>query len=124
MNQSVQMIDLTEGFKNPPSGYGEIPFYWWSGDKLDKPRLLWQLEKLHEAGVQGFSVSYHHSHIEADPQLNENGYGVWGKTVAGDPAAFSPGWWKIWNWFSTECGKRGMGVGLDDYTFNWQGNGY
>jgi hypothetical protein len=41
-------FDVLPGFQNPPRGYGEIPFYWWVGDKLEKERLLWQLDKLIE----------------------------------------------------------------------------
>ena len=27
-------------------------------------------------------------------------------------------------WFSGECAQRGLGIGLDDYTVGWIGNGY
>jgi hypothetical protein len=117
-------LDLASEFANPPAGYGEVPFYWWNGDTLNRARLLWQLQRLHQAGVQGFSVSYHHTHPQADTTLNKNGYGAFGRTEAGQPDAFSQPWWDIWTWFSRECGKLGMGVGLDDYTFGWPGNGY
>ena len=36
--------NLLENFQNPPAGYGEVPFWWWSGDRLDKARLEWQLD--------------------------------------------------------------------------------
>jgi hypothetical protein len=38
-------------FITPPKGYGNVPFYWWNGDKLDKDRIAWQLEKLAEMPV-------------------------------------------------------------------------
>lgn len=44
---------FAENLKAPPPGYGEVPFWWWSGEKLDKARLLWQIEELHRAGVSG-----------------------------------------------------------------------
>jgi len=31
-------LDVLPGFKNPPPGYGEVPFWLWSGDPLDKDR--------------------------------------------------------------------------------------
>lgn len=47
-----------------------------------------------------------------------------GRTSPGDPPVFSEDWWNIWNWFSEECAHWGLGVGLDDYTIGWSGNGY
>ncbi len=37
--------NIKEGFKNPPYGYGIVPFYWWLDDKLTKERIEWQLIK-------------------------------------------------------------------------------
>jgi hypothetical protein len=39
-------LDALPGFKTPPPGYGEVPFYWWLGDPLTKERLSWQLDQL------------------------------------------------------------------------------
>jgi len=114
--------DIATGFKSPPPGYGSVPFYWWVGEKLTKERLLWQLDILHEAGVQGLNVSYPHSNPQSDPELNSKGYGAWGLSLPSDPPFFSDEWWEIWDWFTGECAKRNMGVGLDDYTFNTPGN--
>ena len=33
-------LDALPGFQHPPPGYGEVPFWWWTGDPLDKERLL------------------------------------------------------------------------------------
>ena len=49
---------------------------------------------------------------------------MFGHTEPGEPKVFSPAWWKFWNWFSGACADRGMGLGLDDYTVGWYGNGY
>ncbi len=113
---------LFSAFENPPTGYGQVPFYWWVGEKLTRERLLWQLEELHNAGVQGFSVSYPHGHPQSDPELHSDGYGTFGMTYPSDPPFLSEEWWEIWNWFTGECARRGMGVGLDDYTFAVPGN--
>lgn len=43
-------LDVLPGFQNPPNGYGEVPFWWWTGDPLNKDRLLWQIEELHKKG--------------------------------------------------------------------------
>lgn len=45
--------DLRSEFVNPPKGYGNIPFYWWSGDKLNKERLKEQLEILLQSATDG-----------------------------------------------------------------------
>lgn len=33
------VTDLAAGFAAPPAGYGNVPFYWWTGDPLDMERL-------------------------------------------------------------------------------------
>ncbi len=38
--------DVRPGFITPPSGYGQVPFYWWVGDPLSRERLAWQMERL------------------------------------------------------------------------------
>lgn len=116
--------DLRSEFVNPPKGYGNIPFYWWSGDRLNKERLKEQLEILSQSATDGFSVSYIHTDPEVDSVFNKNGYGLFGRTSPGNPPVFSEDWWNIWNWFSGECAQLGLGVGLDDYTIGWNGNGY
>lgn len=115
---------LLEHFQTPPKGYGTVPFYWWDGDSLDRERLADQLEILADAPVDGFSVSYIHSHPGIDRELNAAGYGGFGKPDPGRPEAFSKGWWDVWNWFAGECADREIGLGLDDYVIGWEKNGY
>lgn len=117
-------LDLLTGFINPPEGYGNVPFYWWNGDTLKKERLREQLGILAASATDGFAVSYIHTHPLIDTLENRGGYGLFGMTEPGVPKVFSNEWWEIWNWFSGECGQRGMGVGLDDYTVGWPGNGF
>lgn len=117
-------LDVLPGFQHPPKGYGNVPFYWWSGDHLSKERLEAQLDLLSSSTTDGFAVSYIHTDPKTDSLFNKGGYGLYGKTEPGEPAVFSEEWWDIWKWFSGECAKRGLGVGLDDYTVGWIGNGY
>lgn len=116
--------DVVSGFRNPPKGYGNVPFYWWSGDRLEKDRLREQLDILSSSATDGFAVSYIHTDPAVDSVFNKNGHGLFGRTEPGDPPVFSDTWWDIWNWFSGECAQRGLGAGLDDYTVGWIGNGY
>lgn len=119
-------LNVLPGFINPPKGYGNVPFFWWNGDTLSKARLTEQLDILKESSTDGFAVSYLHTDPKgADYELNKKmGYGLYGRTEHGNPAVYSDEWWKTWNWFSGEAAKRGMAVGLDDYTIGWVGNGY
>lgn len=117
-------IDLRSNFVNPPKGYGNVPFYWWNGDTLKIERLLDQLELLSDAPIDGFSVSYIHTHPSVDVALNAQGYGSFGRADAGIPAFYSAEWWDLWNRFSGECAKRNMGLGVDDYVVGWAKNGF
>ncbi len=101
---------LHDAFVNPPAGYGEVPFWWWSGDRLDRKRLLAQLEDLHQAGVSGAQINY--CHLRS---------GNW-RTSDGDPAVFTDEWWDFFNFVAEESAKRGMGIGLSGYTLDWPGN--
>lgn len=119
-----EKLDVLPGFRQPPKGYGNVPFYWWSGDKLTCERLAAQLDVLSESATDGFAVSYIHTDPKIDSLFNKGGYGLYGRTEPGEPTVFSEEWWNIWTWFSGECAKRGVAVGLDDYTVGWIGNGY
>lgn len=117
-------IDIRKEFRNPPKGYGNVPFFWWNGDSLRMDRLREELEILSSSATDGFAVSYIHTAPAVDSLENKDGHGLFGRTEPGRPEVFSDKWWEIWNAFSTECAGRGMGAGLDDYTVGWKGNGY
>ena len=106
--EATAPADLQAGFQNPPSGYGEVPFWWWTGDPLDKERLLWQIEKLHAMGIPGVQVNYAHDVDMA--------------TYPAEPPIFSEAWWDIWTWLAGECRKRDMGIGISGYTIDWPGH--
>lgn len=116
--------NLRASFANPPKGYGNVPFYWWSGDNLDKERLAWQLELLADSATDGLCVSYNHSHPKVDTLMNADGYGGFGKVSSGDPYVLSPEWMRFWAEFSKKCAEYGMGMGLDDYVMASPGNGF
>ncbi len=100
-------LDALPGFQNPPPGYGEVPFWWWTGDPLDKDRLAWQIEQLHRKGISGMQVNYAHEDTPGWP------------TYAAEPELFSDAWWDVWKFVADQCGKRGMGIGLSGYTIDW-----
>ena len=100
-------IDVLPGFKNPPAGYGEVPFYWWQGDTLTKERLLWQLDQLSGKSISSLQINYSH--------LDYGGLS-YGLSNPSKPALFTDAWWDLFMWFADEAGKRGMSVSLSDYT--------
>ena len=55
-NRSPQ-LDVQPGFRQPPSGYGVVPFFWWLGDPLTQERLGWQLEQMRGMGVSGYQIN-------------------------------------------------------------------
>ena len=116
-------IDIRKGFADPPKGYGNVPFYWWTGDPLDLDRLTAQLDILADASTDGLCVSYNHTDHKVDTLLNARGHGPCGRVSGGEPRVLSPEWRKIWNAFSKRCAARGIGLGMDDYVIGWPKNG-
>lgn len=116
-------IDIRKGFANPPKGYGNVPFYWWTGDSLNLDRLTEQLNILADASTDGLNISYNHTHSEVDTVLNAAGHGWCGRVQGGAPRVFSDEWWNIWNKFSARCAQKGVGLGMDDYVVAWRNNG-
>ena len=106
---------------SPDPSFGEVPFYWWTGDKLDKARLTAQLEALAAKGVAGVQINYAHMDRGGEEGLS---YGGAGRTIPGDPAQFSEAWWEMFSHAARECERLGMGIGVGDYTLAWIGNGY
>ena len=106
---------------SPDRSFGEVPFYWWTGDKLNKERLTRQLEALAAKGVAGVQINYAHMDRGGEKGLS---YGGAGRTIPGDPAQFSEAWWEMFSHAARECERLGMGIGVGDYTLAWIGNGY
>ena len=103
----TKTLDVLPGFENPPPGYGQVPFWWWTGDPLNKDRLLWQIAELHRKGVSGMQVNYAHEDTPGWP------------TYVVEPEIFSDQWWDVWKFVADECAKRDMGIGLSGYTLDW-----
>jgi len=100
-------LDVLPGFKNPPKGYGEVPFYWWQGDTLTPERLLWQLDQLKDKGIPSLQINYSHQ---------DTGGISYGLSNPSKPALFTDQWWTLFKWFAAQAQKRGMTVSLSDYT--------
>ncbi|MFH1195117.1 MAG: glycosyl hydrolase [bacterium] len=92
---------MLTNFKNPFAGYGPLPFYWWTGEKLEVERIAEQLEQMKNAGFAGVCVDYTHT--------------VAGYQYRCNPPFFSDEWWNLWEKVVDECAKRNMTIGFDDY---------
>lgn len=118
---SEQPHDFLNAMISPDRSFGEVPFYWWTGDKLDKARLTAQLEALAAKGVAGVQINYAHMNRGGEEDLP---YGGHGHSIPGDPVQFSEDWWEMFGHAARECERLGMGIGVGDYTLAWIGNGY
>ena len=100
-------LDVLPGFRNPPPGYGEVPFWWWSGEELDVDRMVAQVRDLHGKGISGVQVNY--SHFDTPGWM----------TDVKEPRIFSEAWWDVYGRISQVCGELDMGIGLSTYTLDW-----
>ena len=106
---------MLERFRNPPEKYGEVSFYWWVGEPLEKERLLWQLNQLENRHICALQINYCHS---------DSGGKNYGLTMDSEPGLFTDEWWELVGWFMEECKKRGIAVALSDYTISSPGQGW
>ncbi|MEI8373082.1 MAG: glycosyl hydrolase [Planctomycetota bacterium] len=100
-------LDVLPGFKSPPPGYGEVPYWWWTGGNLDPERMIGQLKELKKKGISGVQVNYSHHDGEG-----------W-MTDQAKPEIFSEDWWKVYSKISEACAKLDMGIGMSTYTVDW-----
>ncbi len=77
------MRHLADRFATPPPRFGPLPIWWWSGDRLTRERLRWQLGRMVEGGVRQAVVMC----------LAPTGplFGC----LADDPPFQSPAWWEL-----------------------------
>ncbi len=81
---------LRDAFVSPDHArWGEVPLWWWEGDRMTKERVTWQLETLAAKGVKSVCP------IQRSP----------GRC---DPPSFSPEWWDMLEYVHGECQRLGM----------------
>nr|WP_202458494.1 glycosyl hydrolase [Streptomyces sp. SID5464] len=68
-------------FEDPPRDFGPAPLWWWSGAKVTRDRLAWQLRAFAEGGVHNLVVI---NLAPAGPTFGAR---------ADDPAWFGEEWW-------------------------------
>lgn len=112
---------FTDAFYRPARENGEVPFYWWTGEKLNKERLKHQLTLLAEKGIAGVQINYAHMRLGGE---NDEVFGGHGRSIPGDPMQFSEDWWEFFGYAAEVCEELGLGIGVGDYTIAWIGNGF
>lgn len=100
-------LDALPGFQTPPPGYGEVPFWWWTGDDLDVDRMIGQIHELHKKGISGVQVNY--SHFDTPGWMTDQE----------EPRLFTDAWWDVYTRVSAACAQLNMGIGLSTYTIDW-----
>jgi len=101
MTEQRSIATLRAQFGSPPNDYRPIPFWWWTGERLELSRLEWELDRLCEQGVSSAIISYNHQ-----PD---------GQPDVGDPPVFSDAWWDLLRGLLDACEARGMTLGFQDY---------
>ena len=82
--------ELLRQFQSPDHArWGEVPLWWWEGDRMTRERVTWQLETLAAAGVKSVCP------IQRSP----------GRCA---PQSFSPEWWDMLAFAHQECRRLGM----------------
>lgn len=82
--------ELHGGFVSPDhASWGEVPLWWWEGDRMEKERVTWQLETLAAQGVKSVCP------IQRSP----------GRC---DPQSFTTEWWDMFAFVHKECQRLGM----------------
>jgi hypothetical protein len=107
------VFDLAARFADVDTSYGPVPIWWWSGARLERDRLRWQMEQLVAGGVTQAVVMC----------LAPRGplYG----SLADDPPFLSEEWWEIFLHACEDAYEIGFKFWLyDQYGFsgaNFQG---
>ncbi len=94
----LSLSELARCFADPPKGFSPVPIWWWSGDRLERARLRWQMERMAEGGVYNLIV------------LNLAPTGPLYGADPDDPPFLSEEWWTV---FEQVCeDARDIGVYL------------
>ncbi|MDN3023995.1 hypothetical protein [Streptomyces sp. S.PB5] len=87
---------LRQLFEEPPRDFGPTPLWWWSGAKVTRDRLAWQMRRFAEGGVHNLVV------INLAPAGPSFG------APADDPAWFGEEWWARFTDACEIAGDLGM----------------
>ncbi len=91
-DDALSYDELYQGFATPDHAkWGEVPLWWWEGERMTKERVTAELETLAAQGVKAVCP------IQRSP----------GRC---DPQSFSPEWWDLFAYTNAECKRLGMSL--------------
>ena len=95
-------LDFLARFTDPPAEYGPLPIWWWSGGRVTRERLRWQMTQLVSRGVRQAVVMC----------LAPTGplFGC----LADDPPFQSPPWWELLAGACADAAELGFRLWLYD----------
>lgn len=93
---------LLERFTRPPAEYGPLPIWWWSGARVTRERLRWQMEQLVTHGVHQAVVM---CLAPTGPLFG---------SLADDPPFMSPEWWELFDGACEDADRLGFRLWVYD----------
>jgi hypothetical protein len=94
--------DLLDRFTDPGPQYGPLPIWWWSGARVTRERLRWQMEQLVAGGVRQAVVL---CLAPTGPMFG---------SVADDPPFLSPEWLELFDAACADAEELGFTLWLYD----------
>ena len=94
--------DLLARFTDPGPQYGPLPIWWWSGARVTRERLRWQMEQLVAGGVRQAVVL---CLAPTGPMFG---------SVADDPPFLSPEWLELFDGACADADELGFTLWLYD----------
>lgn len=82
-NADLSALEFVSSFENPPTSFGPLPIWWWSGETIKAERLRWQMEQLVSQGIYQAVV------------MNLAPTGPLYGSLADDPPFMSSQWWAL-----------------------------
>src|SRR4051794_37580130 len=93
---------LADILRDPPRAYSPAAIWWWSGERLRRDRLRWQLERFAEGGVWNLVI------------LNLAPSGPMFGSDADEPPFFSEEWWALLEQVCADAEELGISLWIYD----------
>ena len=90
--------ELSRQFRSAPQAYSPVPIWWWSGDRIERDQIRYQLERMAEGGIHNAII------------LNLAPSGPLYGSAPDDPPFLTKSWWELFG-YALEIGKE-VGVKL------------
>ena len=101
-SSAARHADLSSLIADPPRDYSPTPLWWWSGEKVTRERVRWQLQQFAAGGIYGVVII----------NLAPAGPLVGARTD--DPVWFSDEWWERFEDACEAASELGMKIWFYD----------